>query len=623
MKYLILFPISARPLLGIFFLVMVFSLSAQEQYQRLKSQSQKWQGVDLDSALMYADAMLEMANSLQDHQKISESILLKGLAYGYMDDFQNEILYYRKALEYASSHNDSLGIGKSYINMGVNNYYKGNLDSAAFFYELARGIFQTINEERFLGFSLNNLGQVYTRVEKYDQAKAAYNEALKIKISQKDTSAIMNTYFNLASLSMSEELFQEALEYSKQTLQYAEHLGDSATIGAAYINLGLSSIRLGNYDKGLLYSAKADSYRDAINIDPELVLGLHSLAVEISIQKSDWQKAKYRLSQMKSFLRDDAFTESQMKYFNLKSQIEINENDYQNAFQSLQTYHRIKDDFLSESVQKNVVALEKKYESESKDKQITVLELEKKNAALILSKSTNQRNVLIAVSLIVIIVAILLFILFSQKRKSLAERDVLLKEIHHRVKNNLQVISSLLNLQADSLDDNTAKDAVKEGQHRVKSMALIHQKLYSTDDVRGVNVQGYLEQLTSELFKAFGVDQEKVDFQIETSNLKMDIDTVIPLGLIINELITNSIKYAFQNTGNGLLEISIKEEGESLKVVVKDNGKGMDEEAIKASNSFGWKMIKSLSRKLKAEIIVDGTSGTNVQLNLSRYKLVS
>lgn len=610
------------PLFLFSFWLIAQSGNSSDRYQKVKSNSQKWQGVNLDSALFYADAMLKIADSIQDNEKISESILLQGLAHGYMDDFQNEILYYRKALAHSLAYNDSLGIGKSYINMGVNNYYKGNLDSAALFYELARSVFQSIKEERFLGFSLNNLGQVYTRVEKYDQAKEAYNEALKIKISKKDTSAIMNTYFNLASLCISEESFQEALDYSKQTLQYAEFVGDSMTIGAAYINLGLSSTHLGDYASSLVHLKKADTYVDALKKDPEFLLNLNSLATEIFIQKRDWITAKNRLAQMKLFLREDAFPEAQMKYFDLKAQIEINDRDYKSAFESLQSYHGIKSDFISESVQKNVFELEKKYETEKKDKQITALELEKKDAALILSKSKNQRNVLIAVSLIVIVVAILLFVLFKQKRKSLEERDVLLKEIHHRVKNNLQVISSLLNLQADSLDDDIAKDAVKEGQHRVKSMALIHQKLYSADDVRGVNMQDYLEQLTSELFKAFGVDQEKVEWKIDTSGLKMDIDTVIPLGLIINELITNSIKYAFQNSENGLLEILIKEEDGSLNVLVKDNGGGMNEEAMKASNSFGWKMIKSLGRKLKADISVNGESGTSVQLKLARYKLV-
>ena len=278
---------------------------------------------------------------------------------------------------------------------------------------------------------------------------------------------------------------------------------------------------------------------------------------------------------------------------------------------------------MDEEVLTKTTELEQVYEKEKRELEIEKLSTEAELRSLAFDQKNRQQRALIVLFVLILLVAILIFVLYRQNKKSLSERETLLREIHHRVKNNLQVISSLLNLQAGSLDDDAAKEAVREGQSRVKSMALIHQKLYSTDDVRGVDVQDYLENLSLELFKVFGVDEEKVKWNIDASGLKMDIDTVIPLGLIINELITNSIKYAFQNVEHGLLEISLKENGENLNVSVKDNGTGMDEEAMKTSNSFGWKMIKSLSRKLKAEIIIDSASGTNVKLIISRYKLVA
>ena len=129
------------------------------------------------------------------------------------------------------------------------------------------------------------------------------------------------------------------------------------------------------------------------------------------------------------------------------------------------------------------------------------------------------------------------------------------------------------------------------------------------------------ESLCSELFVAFGVDVERVDYEVNTNGLKLDIDTVIPLGLIINELVTNSLKYAF-STGKGLLRIEIKQEADNLVAQVMDNGVGMDEKELSESNSFGWKLIRSLSRKLKAEIEIVTKSGTVVNIVMSRYKLV-
>lgn len=202
---------------------------------------------------------------------------------------------------------------------------------------------------------------------------------------------------------------------------------------------------------------------------------------------------------------------------------------------------------------------------------------------------------------------------------ALKEKEILLKEIHHRVKNNLQVVSSLLNLQANNLT-NEAAEAIKAGQHRVKSMALIHQKLYQNDDLRGIEVQSYLEILTAELLTAFGMT-EQITPQIQAGSLKLDVDTLIPIGLIINELITNSLKHAFEGH-EGQVCILMNEENEQLKVTVSDNGKGIQKEPSQ-SNSFGWKMIQSLCRQLKAELQISNQIGTEITLIITRYKLIS
>ena len=209
-----------------------------------------------------------------------------------------------------------------------------------------------------------------------------------------------------------------------------------------------------------------------------------------------------------------------------------------------------------------------------------------------------------------------------QISEALADREILLKEIHHRVKNNLQIISSLLYLQEGSLEDESAKDAVRQGQHRVKAMSLIHQRLYTANDVRGVDIQDYFEKLCHELFTAFGVDEDQVEYRIETNGLKLDIDTVIPIGLIVNELITNAIKYAFSNKKKGILTLKVRDEEGKLHVQVRDNGVGMDEGAVKSANAFGWTMMRSLSRKLKAKIDIENNGGTIVDMTVARYKLV-
>lgn len=576
------------------------------------------------------------AERLKDKTKISEAMIYQGLSYGYLNEFDEEKEYYKAALKYSLDNQDSVGMAKAFLNLGVNKFYVGSLDSAAFYYEMALRVCEPMKDTKLIAMSLNNLGQVYSRLDKYEEAKSAYENSLKYKVAANDTSAIINTYFNLTSLSLSNKDYERAVFYSKETIGLAKFTSDSLDLGGAYINLVLSLTNLDDgLEEALDYMELVLKYRPAFKSE-ELLLDLHSAAADLYRKSNQFTIADYHLSQMAKYLRTDAFPETQMKFYELSYEQEKRKGRYPEALAFLEKYQKVKDQYISESVQKNVTKLEKKYQAEQRELKITELELDQRSAALALANSNNQRNVFISAFILFFIAAGFLLYRYQTNKKTsdllavkngqittaLEEREILLKEIHHRVKNNLQVISSLLNLQAGSLENEVAIDAVRDGQYRVKSMALIHQKLYSTDDVRGVNVQEYLEQLTVELFRAFGVNQDTTHARIDTNGLKMDIDTVIPLGLILNELITNSIKYAFQEVENGILEISIKEVNDHLNVMVKDNGSGMDAEAMKTSNSFGWKMIHSLSRKLKAEISVHADSGTCVQMIISRYKLV-
>ncbi len=199
---------------------------------------------------------------------------------------------------------------------------------------------------------------------------------------------------------------------------------------------------------------------------------------------------------------------------------------------------------------------------------------------------------------------------------SLSEKDTLLKEIHHRVKNNLQVISSLLNLQTKSTDDEIAKSALKEGQSRVHSMSLIHQNLYKKDNLIGIEMNDYLKSLCRNLFDTYNINSDRILLILEIDDLNLDVDTVVPLGLIINELITNSLKYAFPDEHSGEISISLKKDSGMLILKVRDTGIGLNPMEVKAGNSFGYSLINAFVKKLKAEMSLISENGTTVIISL-------
>ncbi|MBN2613448.1 MAG: sensor histidine kinase [Bacteroidales bacterium] len=201
--------------------------------------------------------------------------------------------------------------------------------------------------------------------------------------------------------------------------------------------------------------------------------------------------------------------------------------------------------------------------------------------------------------------------------QNLKEKEVLLKEIHHRVKNNLQLINSLLNLQAGSISDSETKTALIDSQNRVKSMALIHQLLYQSDLNTRVEISKYLEELMESLNHSYGFRDKHIQYVIRAEAIEFDIDKAIPLGLITNELATNAIKYAFNDSTGGKIEISLNKTSENQYTLqVKDNGTGIPKKFNhEKSNSLGINLVKLLAKQLEGNVEFESNGGTTIKIS--------
>jgi two-component system, sensor histidine kinase PdtaS len=191
-----------------------------------------------------------------------------------------------------------------------------------------------------------------------------------------------------------------------------------------------------------------------------------------------------------------------------------------------------------------------------------------------------------------------------------AENELLLKEIHHRVKNNLEVVSSLLALQSSQIDDPNTKDAMQEGQNRVQSIGIVHQKLYQGTNLGAVEMKDYFINLGESLIGSFGAEK-RVTLECAMDNLDVDIDTAVPLGLIVNELLTNTLKYAFPEGQQGKVEITLQKNGDGvLQLQVSDNGVGKSGQ-IKGTG-FGGQLISLLTQQLNGTMQEEVKNGTRI-----------
>jgi PAS domain S-box-containing protein len=205
----------------------------------------------------------------------------------------------------------------------------------------------------------------------------------------------------------------------------------------------------------------------------------------------------------------------------------------------------------------------------------------------------------------------------DQLKTSLHEKEVLLREIHHRVKNNLQIIISLLYLQASKTENPGFSEALMESQTRVRSMALIHEKLYQSDNLSSIDFEGYLKNLVANLMVSYGVDRSRVRINIAVADLPMTINTAIPLGLIMNELVSNALKYAFPEGSSGEVSIRGSMEGDTILLRVRDTGRGIPENFDwKHAESLGLNLVQMLIRQLKGTIDLSRNAGTEFTISV-------
>ncbi|MGD2244938.1 MAG: PAS domain S-box protein [Candidatus Aminicenantes bacterium] len=207
----------------------------------------------------------------------------------------------------------------------------------------------------------------------------------------------------------------------------------------------------------------------------------------------------------------------------------------------------------------------------------------------------------------------------EQIKASLKEKEILLQEVHHRVKNNMQIISSLLNLQSRHVKDKESLGLFKSSQNRVKSMALIHERLYQSKDFTRIDVADYVQNLTNHLFITYGINKDTIKLKMNIKDIFLDINNAIPCALIINELVSNSLKHAFPNGKKGEIQISMRPlSKDEIELVVGDNGVGMPEDAnLKNTKSLGLYLVNMLAKdQLHGEIKLDKTKGTAFRFRL-------
>ncbi len=471
----------------------------------------------------------------------------------------------------------------------------------------------------------------FMRVKRdFNMSHQLLDEAMTKYKNQKDSIGIAETYNEKGLIAATNGDMKTALELFTKQSEIQRQSNNLTGLSRSLGNIGFANLRLNEIETGEKYIREAYEMRLKLKNPERISMSLIQLA-EVHVLKKEWPQALDYSKQALTMSEEHEIEFNISQCYRQISYIFEKMGKHENALKYYKDYENLKDKLLTEKIAKNAQRIEAAYQTADKEKQIFRLESEDKlNQARI-----TQQRVMIGGSMAILGLLSFMFFRVRSKNKliseqnnviskSLGEKEILLKEIHHRVKNNLQVISSLLSMQSRSIKDVKAKEAILEGKTRVHSMSLIHQNLYQKDNLTGIEMQDYLLKLSNNLFNTYSLDQDAISVKTDIQSIKLDVETVIPIGLIVNELITNSLKYAFPEGNKGTITVSLKESQGQLVLIVSDDGIGLTEAVLtKKQDSFGHSLIRAFRKKLDAELSIRNQDGTVVELIIKDYKKVA
>lgn len=590
------------------------------------------------------------------------------------ENFGKAKKYAEQALALSEELSFEKGIYKSHKNIGRAAYYLSDNKLAFEHYEQAYTYYKKRGDKRMEAAMLNRMGETKRLLDEYEKALEYFQSALSINRELGDTNEMGSCYIGIGILYIVQGNEKEAENYLLKAIESFRSVGNAGREHLTILNLGGLYRENGEFEKSIEFSLKARDYFLANGPEIRLAIAYYNLGVAYyELNQLEESKRQYllgyeiferlgdkmrnsgiimRLSEiaLKQGQLDLALSNAQealkgfeeienqgqeLWAFQHISNIYKEKGDYKQALEYRVKYEEMLDSVNSKETKSRIAEIEEKYQSELKDQQLEQARSEIELNALILQKQQNQKYAFLGVAIFVLAILLLLLNQYRIKnrnnetlreknkliQKSLGEKEVLLKEIHHRVKNNLQFISSLLNLQSRHVSDPQTLAVLVEGKNLVQSMALVHQKLYQEENLKGVHMSTYVQSLVESLVHSYKIDRDKIDVRVDIEEMYLDVDTAIPVGMILNELITNVFKYAFKDSHEGSFEVTLIEQNNELKLRVGDNGKGLPKSfQLAEGKRFGFELIKSLVEKMKGELETKNEQGAVITITIRNYK---
>lgn len=511
------------------------------------------------------------------------------LVYDYLGELGKALEYYSAAVKLNIATGNKNWLANNYNNIGSNYSAQGKTDEALENFIAAKKIKEEIGETKDYQYTntISNIGNIYFYKKQYDKALGIYNSALIIRKEIKDEKGISDSYITIGSLFLEqakvqqdplkkETLYKKADENMKGGMAIKEEIGDLYGLSIALLNIGNLHMVQNKMDEAHMELQKGV----AISLENDM----HELTRDLymSLAACDSATGKWK-----------------------------------SAYEHQKLFKQFNDTLFNTENSKKIAEMNSRFETEKKEEQIVQLEKEKKRTWWF-------------VCIFAMLVLVVLFFArraYNNKKKvALFEasesnrKEVLLQEVHHRINNNLQIISSLLSLQAESVRDEKLYQYLKQSQNRIQSLSALHELLYQTDSPLKIGMKDYLEKVLDFHRVVLNALPAKVEVRMNVTEHKFATKLAVPIALIVNELVTNAIKYAFNEHTGGHVNIYLQpldDQAGKWVLRIADSGKGLPEETGFRADSLGLRLVKIMTRQIKGTLEMKNDPGATFEIEFT------
>lgn len=568
--------------------------------------------IDADAAMDHARRGERMALGLSLVAGRIDNLYQQAFAWEERDELDSARAVFKRCLQLARHARDGSREAKSLLSLGTSFYFQGLLSEAIAYYDSALTVYATIDEPTAEAYALNNLAVIYRMRRDHPRAIAMYQRSLELKRAQGDAQGMANSLYNLGLAHAYSGDAEQALPYFAEARAHYQQMGDSLQLALTDVAEGVALHALGRMAEAITLLERGLHLPERHVVErasARLHLG------ELDLAGGRRERGLQRLREAHAIAAPSGRLDLLRQIEKALAQVYDGLGDPVRAAPHWRAYAQLGDTLANEQRQWAMEEMQARYESREKDLTIQVQE-----EALAQEATRRRLNFAIAVLLGALLISAALYArsrvrLNQRLRRALDEREWLLREMHHRVKNNLQMLNSLLSIQSRTLADPNARAAMQDSRARVQAIGLIHQFLYGRDAFRSIHIRAYLDRLLEQIAQAADLDRQRIHLHAEVDDLQLDVDLATPIGLIVNELVTNALKHAFPGGRSGEVNVALHRQGMTLTLVVSDNGAG-GAGVVSDGGGFGHTLLRTLAQRMRAGMKVENTAGTKVHFNI-------